>query len=122
MDSIGTVIIDDFHRLDGEVKQGVADRMKTLADEERPDSKLVVIGINKAGDSLVKFAADLNNRIDTIGLETNSEERIEELIIKGEAALNITFNTRRQIVEDSHGSFHIAQMLCREMCLTGKLA
>jgi hypothetical protein len=117
--AIGTVLVDDFHRLDASIKQTVADYMKTLADEERPDSKLIVVGINKAGDSLVKFAADLNNRIDTISLETNSEERIDELIGKGEAALNVNLNTRPEIIRDSHGSFHIAQMLCREVCLSG---
>lgn len=119
MGAIGTVVVDDFHRLDSAVKQIVADYMKTLADEERPDSKLIVVGINKAGDSLVKFASDLNNRIDTISLETNPEERIDELITKGESALNVSLNTRNQIIPDSHGSFHIAQMLCREVCLSG---
>lgn len=118
MGKIGTVLIDDFHWLQPSVKQIVADYMKTLADEETADSKLVLVGINKAGDSLVKFAADLNNRIDTISLETNSEARVNELIEKGEVALNIKINTNRQIVADSHGSFHIAQMLCREVCIS----
>jgi Holliday junction resolvasome RuvABC ATP-dependent DNA helicase subunit len=96
MGSVGTVLIDDFHRLENSVKQVVADYMKTLADEEKPDSKLILIGINKAGDSLVRLAADLNNRVDTISLETNSEEHILELIGKGEDALNIALNTRKR--------------------------
>jgi hypothetical protein len=121
MGAIGTVLIDDFHWLEPGVKKVVADYMKTLADEERADSKLVLVGINKAGDSLVKFAADLNNRIDTISLESNSEDRVYELIHKGETALNIRINTRDQIVIDSHGSFHIAQMLCREVCISAEV-
>jgi hypothetical protein len=121
MGAIGTVLIDDFHRLEGPLKKIVADYMKTLADEETPDSKLVLVGINKAGDSLVKFAADLNNRVDTISLETNSEARVDELISKGEAALNIKINTKSQIISDSHGSFHIAQMLCREVCMSATI-
>jgi hypothetical protein len=60
MKQIGNVLIDDFHRLDDAVKQTVADYLKTLADEKTPDNKLIVVGINKAGDSLVHFAADLN--------------------------------------------------------------
>jgi hypothetical protein len=118
MKSIGVVLIDDFHRLDETTRRAVADYLKTLADEELPDSKLVVVGINKAGDALVKFAADLNNRIDTIRFETNPDDRVQELINKGERALNVQINTRNEIVKDSHGSFHIAQMLCRETCLT----
>jgi len=121
MNSIGVVLIDDFHRLDETTRRTVADYLKTLADEEVADSKLVVVGINKAGDALVKFAADLNNRIDTIRFETNPDDRVMELINKGEHSLNISINTRNDIVRDSHGSFHIAQMLCRETCLTANI-
>lgn len=117
MGSIGTVIIDDFHHLDENVKESIADYMKTLADEEDENSKLVIVGINKVGDSLIKFATDLNNRIDTIRFEANPEEKVRELVEKGEGALNISFNTKEKIISDAQGSFHIAQMLCRETCI-----
>jgi len=32
-------------------------------------------------------------------------------------ALNVRINTRDDIIRDSHGSFRLAQMLCRETCL-----
>ena len=73
--NLGIIIIDDFHRLDQEVKRDLADFMKTLADEEVEDTKLILIGINKAGDTLIKFADDLNNRIDTIRFEVNPEDK-----------------------------------------------
>src|SRR5437867_12091115 len=50
MGDLGVVIIDDFHRLPNETKQSIADFMKVLADEGREESKLVLLGINKAGD------------------------------------------------------------------------
>jgi hypothetical protein len=50
--SFGTVVIDDFHVLPPAVQHAVADLLKTLADEERRDSKLIIVGINRAGDSL----------------------------------------------------------------------
>ncbi len=113
---IGTVIVDDFHRLERGTKEELADLMKVFADEETPNSKLVLVGINKAGDTLVRFARDLNNRIDTIRFEANPLDRIEELIGKGEKALNIALSAKDGIAEEAHGSFHIAQMLCREAC------
>lgn len=116
-DDIGTVIVDDFHTLKDEFKLGLSDYMKTLADEERESSKLILIGINKAGDSLVKFAEDLNNRIDTIKFEINTDEKVDELISKGEDALNIELNTKNDIILLAKGSFHIAQMLCKETCM-----
>lgn len=117
MKDIGIVIVDDFHRLDEQVKMSIADYMKTLADRETPDSKVIVVGINKAGDSLVKFASDLNNRIDTIRFEANPPERIGQLIQQGEDALNIRINTKSEIAIDAQGSFHLAQMLCHRICL-----
>lgn len=121
MDRFGTVVIDDFHVLPDSIKAILADFMKTLADEEDENSKIILIGINKAGDSLVKFASDLNNRIDTVKFEINPSNKIEELIENGEKALNILFNTKKEIVEISQGSFHIAQMICKESCILSEL-
>ena len=118
MKGTGLVIIDDFHRLDEDTQRIIADFLKVLADEERRDAKLVVVGINKAGDSLVAFAPDLNNRIDTIRFEANPDERVLELIQKGEAALDAELGITSSIVEASSGSFYIAQMLSHETCLT----
>lgn len=119
--NLGIVIIDDFHRLPENVKKNLADYMKTLADEETEDTKLVLIGINKAGDTLIKFADDLNNRIDTIRFEINPREKIIELIEKGEEPLNITIEAKEDIIEEAKGSFHITQMLCKEACLVSDL-
>lgn len=114
--NIGTVIIDDFHVLENDAKSSIADYLKVLADEEDENSKLILIGINKAGDSLIKTAADLNNRIDTIKFESNPDKKIDELITLGEKALNIVLNTKEDIVALAKGSFHIAQYLCNEIC------
>jgi hypothetical protein len=117
MGDIGLVIIDDFHRLPEKAKHRLADYIKLLADKEDPHSKVVVIGINKAGQSLINYAADLTGRIDTISFEANPAEKIQELVELGEKALNISVNIKEDIVLDSHGSFHLAQMLCHESCI-----
>jgi hypothetical protein len=116
-DSLGTVIIDDFHLLEYSLKSSIADYMKVLADEERGNDKLILVGINKAGDSLVQIASDLNNRIDTIRFEQNPDNKLEELIELGGIALNIVINIKSDIIELSKGSFHIAQLLCKEICI-----
>lgn len=113
----GMVIIDDFHRLPDELKHAIAEHLKVLADQESTKTKIVLIGINKAGDSLIHFAADLNNRIDTIHFEVNDIGRVRELIQKGERALDIKIDRLEDLAKDSAGSFHIAQILCHEICL-----
>lgn len=117
MDKLGIVIVDDFHRLDASVKADLADFLKTLADEEVEDSKVVVVGINRAGDTLVQLSPDLNDRIATIKFQSSAAAQIADLISKGEDALNITIQAKEAIANESQGSFHLAQHLCHEACL-----
>ena len=118
---IGTVLIDDFHRLDDDAKKNIADLMKTLADESATHSKLVVLGITNAGQSLILFGKDLANRIEMIPFEANPQHKIEELITKGEAALNIAINIREEIISAAQGSFYIAQMLAYHTCIRSNI-
>jgi hypothetical protein len=113
----GVVIIDDFHKLPDDIRAQIADFLKTLADEERGADKLIVVGINKAGENLINFAHDLVNRLDIITFETNFDFKVAELIDKGEAALAIHFNVKDEITALAQGSFYLAQMLCHEVCL-----
>ena len=117
MKDIGLVLIDDFHRLPEKTKFLLADYIKLLADREDSNSKIVIVGINKAGQSLINYAVDLTGRIDTISFESNPDEKVEELVELGERALNIKINVKSEIVKDSLGSFHLAQMLCHESCI-----
>ncbi|XOV87013.1 MAG: TIR domain-containing protein [Pseudomonadota bacterium] len=117
MENVGTVIIDDFHKLPDNSKNEIADYLKVLADREDKNSKIVILGINMAGRSLIQFAPDLNNRLETIRFETNPDDKVRELIAKGETALKVDFNVADEIVEASNGSFYIAQMLSHQVCL-----
>ena len=70
------------------------------------------MGINKAGQQLVKFADDLGMRIDVFKLEANPNERIVELISRGEDALKITIAEKAEVAKRAQGSFQLAQLLC----------
>ena len=113
----GIVLVDDFHRLEPKTQSALADYIKVLADAEDKNTKIIILGINRAGDSLIAFAPDLVNRIDVVRFETEPDEKIEELIQKGEQAFNVHFNIAAEIVDAVSGSFYLAQMLCREVCL-----
>lgn len=114
---LGIVLIDDFHRLPDETKFRLADYIKLLADTENTKSKIVIVGINKAGQSLLNYASDLTGRIDTITFESNPGEKVLELVEKGERALNADINIKDDLVREAQGSFHLAQMLCHEACV-----
>jgi hypothetical protein len=114
---VGTVIVDDFHRLGDGAKSKLSDFMKLLADEENPASKLILIGINKAGHQLVKFAHDLGLRIDVFRLEANPKELLEQVIALGEKELKIRIPPRAEIADRAQGSFQLVQLLCHKMCV-----
>lgn len=117
MMAFGVAIIDDFHKLDDATRAQIADLMKLLADESATDRKIIILGISKAGESLVSFASDLNNRIEVIPFEANPQGSLLKVISLGEVALNIRINTADEIATAAAGSFYVTQMLCREICL-----
>lgn len=121
MRSIGVVVVDDFHRLPDLTKQQLSDYVKTLADDEDVNSKVILIGINRAGQTLVEYAPDLLHRVETIRIGRTNIERIRQLIELGERALNCTIAIAEDISQEAEGSFAIAQVLCHETCLQARL-
>ncbi len=117
MQPLGIVLIDDFHKLPDSEKRQIADLMKVLADEGRANSKVIAIGINRAGEALIDFADDLTNRLETIPFEANPDKRVVEVLQLGERALNIEINIKDEIVEAANGSFYLVQMLAYHTCL-----
>jgi hypothetical protein len=67
----GTWIIEDFHHLPQADREALADAIKYLADQEQPTCKLVLIGINNAGQSLLVGSSDLLTRITVVEFERN---------------------------------------------------
>lgn len=118
---VGMVIVDDFHKLNAPTKNEIADYAKLLAEDERTNTKLVLIGINNAGTSLLQFAPDLSGRIDFISFETEPDEKVQELVAAGERALNVNINVRDEIISESQGSFFLAQMLCHATCIKANI-
>jgi hypothetical protein len=117
----GVVVVDDFHVLPLDVKNALADHLKVLADAEDATSKLVIVGINRAGDALVRHAPDLAARLDVLRFEVEPPEKLEQVIRLGEMALNVKLSAAAQIVTAAQGSFYLVQMLSRELCLAKEI-
>ena len=121
MRSIGVVVVDDFHRLPTAEKQSLSDFVKTLADEEDSTSKVILIGINRAGQTLVEYAPDLLHRVEIVRFGRTNVERVAQLIELGERVLNCKIEIADDIAQEAEGSFAMAQVLCHEACLQDKL-
>ena len=112
----GDWIFDDFHHLPRDTKHKIVDRLKVLADEERRDTKFILIGINNAGKKLVELAEDITLRVQRFSLGLNHNEKIADLLRLGEDALQIEFEDKEAIVKESIGSFQLCHMLAYEAC------
>lgn len=121
MRSIGVVVVDDFHCLPPSAKQQLTDFVKTLADEEDVTSKVILIGINQAGQTLVEYAPDVLHRVEIIRVGRTNEERIRQMIELGERALNCSLAIADDIAAEAEGSFAMAQILCHEACIQDKV-
>ncbi|WP_256788596.1 TIR domain-containing protein [Frankia sp. AvcI1] len=108
----GIVAIDDYHRLSANEQGRVVDYLKHLADSGDRTRKLVVVGIPDTARSLVKVSFDVANRIRAFRPGRATDDQINELIDKGERALNISFDDRSAIVRAAAGSLITAQALC----------
>ena len=95
----------------------MADLLKVTADREDAERKIIVVGINEAGRSLIESSPDLANRIEVIRFEVEPPAKIADLVAAGEDALNVDIEARQHIIDNARGSFYIAQLLCWDACL-----
>lgn len=113
----GYYIIDDFHRLSSDLQESLANISKTAAetqDEGLP--KLVIIGINQVGSSLINMVHDIAKRCGIHRIEPGSVEIITELINVGAARLNVQIESSNRIYEESKGDYWLTQTLCQTIC------
>ena len=113
----GTILIDDFHRLPDDLKIQISNYLKRLADESDPGTKLIVLGINRAGETLLRIAPDLLHRLGVVKMGKSDDSQVSALIRQGEQALNIKFENLDDLVALSAGSFNLAQLLSHTACI-----
>ncbi|WP_250284142.1 TIR domain-containing protein [Frankia sp. CiP1_Cm_nod2] len=114
---VGLLVIDDFHRLPEDLQGRIVDYLKRLADDAGSPGKLVIVGIPDTAATLVSISFDIANRIRVFRLGRAGEKQVLELVEKGEAALNISFDRRQEIVQAAAGSLITAQSLCSHLVM-----
>jgi hypothetical protein len=119
------VVIDDFHRLDDSLKMKIGDLVKVYAEQDKDNiaCKIIIIGINKCGSSLIQITPDLAKRLAIHKVRSANKEQTFELIKKGEDKLNIDFpeEGKELIFEEAEGDYWLTQLICKKICLTNKV-
>lgn len=120
-DESGKYILDDFHRLDKDAQEKIANIIKVAAEEYGDNAypKIVIIGINKVGSELIHLVHDIAKRCGIHRIKPASLETTSELISKGEQKLGIKFSDHGKIFEESKGDYWLPESNCFEVSRGG---
>ncbi len=119
----GTFIIDDFHRLSPEIQEKLANIAKIAAEQgEQTDlPKLVLIGINHVGASLIQMVPDIAKRCGVHRIQPGKKETIQSMIERGCELLNLEPIDVEVIYAESKGDYWLSQQLCQALCTTNDI-
>jgi len=115
----GKWIIDDFHRLDSNTQEKIANIVKVAAEDFDPTvhPKLVLIGINKVGSELIYLVHDIAKRCGIHKISPGDRGIIHMMIARGEEKLNVTLNDKDAIFNETGGDYWLTQLTCQTICL-----
>lgn len=121
--ALGRIVVDDFHRLDTNIQEKIANIIKLSAEDPNPAlyPKVVIIGINKVGSELIFLVHDIAKRCGIHRVSPANELGITDLIHRGEEKLNINIGHHKEILKESSGDYWLAQLLCQQICLVNDI-
>ncbi len=119
----GRFVIDDFHRLSAALQTSLADIAKSAAEnpDGGPTTKLIIVGINQVGSSLIQLVPDIAKRIGIHRIQPGGKAEIAELVRTGCAKLKIEIEGHESIFEESQGDYWLTQQLCKTICLSSDI-
>ncbi|MEI5639405.1 MULTISPECIES: hypothetical protein [unclassified Pseudoalteromonas] len=116
-------VLEDFHKIQGEEKDKLAQMMKVFVNLsiQFKDLKIVALGAVNTARLVVKSDKEMRKRISEIHVELMESEEILEIIEKGCKALNISMDqdVKDEIAKYSNGLAAICHKLCYLMCKSG---
>jgi hypothetical protein len=119
----GTFVIDDFHRLSPQTQERLANIAKLAAEqgEQTLLPKLVLIGINHVGASLIQMVPDIAKRCGVHRILPGTKETIQSMIKSGCELLNLETIDVETIYAESKGDYWLSQQLCQALCTTNNI-
>jgi hypothetical protein len=108
-------IIEDFHYMPEEEKKVLSFDLKALWDMR---VFFIIVGIWAEQNLLPYYNGDLSGRIDEIDVQWSNGE-LEEVLAKGEKALNIVIvpEIRQQIISDASQNVGLLQRIAEKFCI-----
>lgn len=115
-----TFVVDDFHRLDKDTKERLANLAKVIAERDNRTGlpKLIIIGINNVGSDLIQLVPDIAKRMGIHRIAPGTPAVIGEMIKLGSERLKIEIEKPEAIIEDSGGDYWLTQQICKTICIS----
>jgi len=113
-------VIEDFHKLEVDVKSKLAQLMKVFMDlsDEYSKLKIVALGAKNTAREVVELDSEMQNRVSEIYVPLMNDEEICKIVENGTNLLNISAKEHviNDVVDHSHGVASICHQLCLLMC------
>jgi hypothetical protein len=109
------VVIDDFHYIPRELQGTITRVLKPLVFDGLP---VVYLAIPHRRYNAVKVEREMNGRIELIEVPTWNEAELTKIAQLGFPILKIDphFDTSSKLAREAHGSPHLMQEFCRNIC------
>lgn len=108
------VVIEDFHYVPEDEKKTLAFDLKAFWDM---GTFFMIVGVWAEQNLLQFYNGDLSGRIEEIDIQWTNQE-LDQVLGKGEAALNMTFGTgiKNAIIDDSSQNVGLLQRIAEKYC------
>ncbi|KJS67419.1 MAG: hypothetical protein JL50_08695 [Peptococcaceae bacterium BICA1-7] len=120
LNACGLLIIDDFHHLEKPVRDKIAFSLKRWHEK---GIRIIIVGIASTTKNLIDIDSEVSIRNDYFEMKTQKNEFLNEVIQKGEEALNISFSeeTKNSFVNAAQGMPSAIQIICRVACVRNEI-
>jgi len=115
------VVLEDFHYLPVEAQKDFAVALKAF--HENSEICFIIVGVWLEENRLTVYNGDLTGRITAVNADLWEKSELRDVVLAGEALLNVSFDSEftAQLVEKCHGSVHILQEVCFQVCESSKV-
>lgn len=106
------IVLEDFHYLPIETQVNFSTALKLFHEES--NYCFVVIGVWRERNRLVYFNGDLASRVVAIDADEWSNEELTEVVTRGAALLNVTFDStfKDEVVANAQSAVYLVQEAC----------
>ncbi|MGQ3904815.1 ATP-binding protein [Mixta calida] len=113
-------VLEDFHKIDESERAKLSQVMKVFMDmaDDYSTLKIIAIGAVDTARQVVEYDPEMRNRVAEINVPLMHTDEIEQIIVKGQDLLNISFGSDviKGIASYSSGMAAVCHHLCLNSC------